>query len=143
MSVKLVFKIQAIINLINGLGALFLTQFFLEQANFEVTADISTLAEFIGVTFLILALISWRIPDIAGTAINSFGKLYALGGLLWVLIVGYHILMGQVSGPTPYVNIVIILLSVYYFLPKAVKVNKINFNDGKIRLAFINFLFPN
>ena len=116
MSVKLVFKIQAIINLINGLGALFLTQFFLEQANFEVTADISTLAEFIGVTFLILALISWRIPDIAGTAINSFGKLYALGGLLWVLIVGYHILMGQVSGPTPYVNIVIIaIISILFF----------------------------
>ena len=116
MSVKLVFKIQAIINLINGLGALFLTQFFLEQANFEITADISTLAEFIGVTFLILALISWRIPDIAGTAINSFGKLYALGGLLWVLIVGYHILMGQVSGPTPYVNIVIIaIISILFF----------------------------
>ena len=116
MSVKLVFKIQAIINLINGLGALFLTQFFLEQANFEVTADISTLAEFIGVTFLILALISWRIPDIAGTAINSFGKLYALGGLLWVLIVGYHILMGQVSGPTPYVNIVLIaIISILFF----------------------------
>jgi hypothetical protein len=116
MSVKLIFKIQAIINLINGLGALFLTQFFLEQANFEVTADISTLAEFIGVTFLILALISWRIPDIAGTAINSFGKLYALGGLLWVLIVGYHILMGQVSGPTPYVNIVIIaIISILFF----------------------------
>lgn len=116
MSVKLVFKIQAIINLINGLGALFLTQFFLEQANFEVTADISTLAEFIGVTFLILALISWRIPDISGTAINSFGKLYALGGLLWVLIVGYHILMGQVSGPTPYVNIVIIaIISILFF----------------------------
>ena len=116
MSVKLVFKIQAIINLINGLGALFLTQFFLEQANFEVGADISTLAEFIGVTFLILALISWRIPDIAGTAINSFGKLYALGGLLWVLIVGYHILMGQVSGPTPYVNIVIIaIISILFF----------------------------
>ena len=116
MSVKLIFKIQAIINLINGLGALFLTQFFLEQANFEVSADISTLAEFIGVTFLILALISWRIPDIAGTAINSFGKLYALGGLLWVLIVGYHILMGQVSGPTPYVNIVIIaIISILFF----------------------------
>ena len=116
MSVKLIFKIQAIINLINGLGALFLTQFFLEQANFEVTTDISTLAEFIGVTFLILALISWRIPDIAGTAINSFGKLYALGGLLWVLIVGYHILMGQVSGPTPYVNIVIIaIISILFF----------------------------
>ena len=116
MSVKLIFKIQAIINLINGLGALFLTQFFLEQANFEVTADISTLAEFIGVTFLILALISWRIPDIAGTAINSFGKLYALAGSLWVLIVGYHILMGQVSGPTPYVNIVIIaIISILFF----------------------------
>jgi hypothetical protein len=116
MSVKLIFKIQAIINLINGLGALFLTRFFLEQANFEVTTDISTLTEFIGVTFLVLALISWRIPDIAGAAINSFGKLYALGGLLWVLIVGYHILMGQVSGPTPYVNIVIIsIISILFF----------------------------
>jgi hypothetical protein len=116
MSVKLIFKIQAIINLINGLGALFLTRFFLEQANFEVTTDISTLTEFIGVTFLVFALISWRIPDIAGAALNSFVKLYALGGLLWVLIVGYHILMGQVSGPTPYVNIVIIsIISILFF----------------------------
>jgi hypothetical protein len=36
--------------------------------------------------------------------------------LLWEIIVGYHILKEQVSGPTPYVNIVIIaIISILFF----------------------------
>ena len=116
MNVKLIFRIQAVLNLLNGLVALFLTKTFLEAGNFKVTEDLTTLGQFVAVTLIILGIISWRIPDIAGSAINSFGKLFALVNALWFLIIGLHILTGQASGPTPYVNIVLIaVIGILFF----------------------------
>ena len=116
MNVKLIFRIQAVLNLLNGLGALFLTKTFLEAGNFKVTEDLTTLGQFVAVTLIILGIISWRIPDISGSAINSFGKLFALANALWFLIIGFHILTGQASGPTPYVNIVLIaVIGILFF----------------------------
>ena len=39
MNVKLIFRIQVGLNLLNGFGALFLTKTFLEAGNFKVTED--------------------------------------------------------------------------------------------------------
>jgi len=59
MNVKLIFRIQAVLNLLNGLGALFLTKTFLEAGNFKVTEDLTTLGQFVAVTLIILGIISW------------------------------------------------------------------------------------
>ena len=110
MNLKLVFRITAVIALINGLGSLFATSTFFEMANMTITPDLITAGQFIGVTFLFLALVQWRIPDIAGDAISSLGQLWGVGFAMWFLIVGYHIMTGAASGATAYVNIALMAI---------------------------------
>jgi len=69
MNLKLIFRISAVIALINGLGSLFATSMFFEMANLTISPSLITLGQFIGVTMLFLALVQWRIPDIAGDAV--------------------------------------------------------------------------
>ena len=110
MDLKLVFRITAVIALINGLGSLFATSTFFEMANMTITPALITAGQFIGVTFLFLALVQWRIPDIAGDAISSLGQLWGVGFAMWFLIVGYHIMTGAASGATAYVNIALMAI---------------------------------
>jgi hypothetical protein len=110
MDLKMVFRITAVIALINGLGSLFMTSTFFEMANMTITPALITAGQFIGVTFLFLALVQWRIPDIAGDAISSLGQLWGVGFAMWFLIVGYHIMTGAASGATAYVNIALMAI---------------------------------
>ena len=107
MNLKTIFKAQAIILLINGIGGLLLTSAFFSAAGWEMTPDLKTLGQFVGMTFLVIAIWSWKIPDVVVDSLNSMGMLFALGGLLWTLIIGYHIIIGAVAGPTAYVNIIL------------------------------------
>ena len=36
--------------------------------------------------------------------------LFAIGGALWTLIIGYHIMIGAASGPTAVINIILTAL---------------------------------
>ena len=117
MNLKLIFRISAVIALINGLGSLFATSMFFEMANLTISPSLITLGQFIGVTMLFLALVQWRIPDIAGDAISSLGQLWGIGFIMWFLIVGYHIMTGAASGATAYVNIALMaILAVLFFM---------------------------
>ena len=117
MNLKLVFRIAAVISAINGLGMLLMTSTFIAMANITPTPDLITLGQFMGVTFLFLALVEWRIPDIAGDAVSSLGQLFAIGFGMWFLIVGYHIMTGAASGATGYVNIALMaILAVLFFM---------------------------
>ena len=117
MNLKLVFRIAAVILVINGLGMLLMTSTFIAQANITPTPDLITFGQFMGVTFLFLALLAWRIPDIAGDAVSSLGQLFAIGVGMWFLIVGYHIMTGAASGATAYVNIALMaILAVLFFM---------------------------
>ena len=104
MNLKVIFRIDAVIALINGLGLLFMTSTFLEIAHFEITSSIITFGQFVGVAFLFLALVEWPIPDIAEAVLSSLGRLFAVGHDFWFLIIGYHILRGDVSGPTAWIK---------------------------------------
>ena len=117
MDLKMVFRISAVIALINGVGSLFMTSTFFEMANLTISPSLVTLGQFIGVTMLFLALVQWRIPDIAGDAVSSLGQLFAIGYAMWFLIVGYHIMIGAASGATAYVNIALMaILAVLFFM---------------------------
>ena len=117
MDLKLVFRIAAVISAINGLGMLLMTSTFIAMANITPTPDLITFGQFMGVTFLFLALVEWRIPDIAGDAVSSLGQLFAIGFGMWFLIVGYHIMTGAASGATAYVNIALMaILAVLFFM---------------------------
>ena len=117
MNLKLIFRISAVIALINGLGSLFATSMFFEMANLTISPSLITLGQFIGVTMLFLALVQWRIPDIAGDALSSLGQLFAILYAMWFLIVGYHIMTGAASGATAYGNIVVmaILAAAFFY----------------------------
>jgi len=110
MDLKMVFRIAAVIAVINGLGLLFMGKTFFAMANITPTTDLITIGQFTGVTFLFLALLQWRIPDIAGDAVSSLGQLFAIGYAMWFLIVGYHIMTGAASGATAYVNIALMAI---------------------------------
>ena len=117
MDLKMVFRIAAVIAAINGLGLLFMGATFFAMANITPTPDLITVGQFTGVTVLFLALLQWRIPDIAGDAFSSLGQLFAIGYVMWFLIVGYHIMTGAASGATGYVNIALMaILAVLFFM---------------------------
>ena len=80
-------------------GYFFQREQFFEMANLAVSPSLLTVGQFMGATFLILALLYWKTPDLAGQGIASFGQLFAIFHGLWVLIIGYHIVSGQASGP--------------------------------------------
>ena len=117
MNLKLVFRNAAVILVLNGLGLLLMTSTFITMANITPTPDLITFGQFMGVTFLFLALLAWRIPDIAGDAVSSLGQLFAIGFGMWFLIVGYHIMTGAASGATAYGNIVVmaILAAAFFY----------------------------
>ena len=117
MDLKLVFRIAAVIAVINGFGLLFMGATFFAMANLTPTPDLITIGQFTGVTFLFLALLQWRIPDIAGDAFSSLGQLFGIGYAMWFLIVGFHIITGQAGGATAYVNVVLIaILAVLFYM---------------------------
>ena len=117
MDLKMVFRIAGVIAAINGLGLLFMGATFFAMANITPTPDLITVGQFTGVTVLFLALLQWRIPDIAGDAFSSLGQLFAIGYAMWFLIVGYHIMTGQAGGATAYVNLVIeAILAILFFM---------------------------
>ena len=117
MDLKLVFRIAAVIAAINGLGLLFMGTTFFAMANMTATPNLITVGQFTGVTVLFLALLQWRIPDIAGDAFSSLGQLFGIGYAMWFLIVGYHIMTGRAGGATAYVNIALIaILAVLFFM---------------------------
>ena len=117
MNLKLVFRIAAVILVINGLGMLLMTSTFITMANITPTPDLITFGQFMGVTFLFLALLAWRIPDIAGDAVSSLGQLFGIGYAMWFVIVGYHIMTGAASGATAYVNIALMaILGILFFM---------------------------
>ena len=105
MDLKLVFRISAVFAAFNALGLLFMASTFFEMAKITPTPDLITLGQFLGVTIFFLALVEWRIPDIAGDALSSLGQLWAIGNVLWFLIVGYHIMTGKAGGATGYINL--------------------------------------
>ena len=117
MNLKLVFRIAAVIAAINGLGLLFMGATFFAMANITSTPDLITVGQFTGVTVLFLALLQWRIPDIAGDALSSLGQLFGIGYAMWFLIIGYHIMTGQAGGATAYVNLVLeAILAILFFM---------------------------
>ena len=117
MSLSLVFRLCAVVLLLNGLMALFNTDQFMAMADFDVTTDMHTLGQFMGVTFLIFGIIAWKTVDLAGENLAAFGKVYALAEFMWVAIIAFHIATGATGGATAIGNLVISsLIAVLFFL---------------------------
>jgi len=120
MNLRNIFKAYSIVGILNAIGGLFFTAAFLGSAGWVPTPEMITLGQFMGMTFLIIAIWSWRIPDVVGDSLNAMGMLFAIGGLLWTVIIAFHIFTGAASGATAYVNIILTALFAigFYFYSK-------------------------
>ena len=107
MNLRNIFKAYSILGVLNAIGGLFFTAAYLGSAGWMPTPELITLGQFMGMTFLIIAIWSWRIPDVVEDALNSMGMLFAIGGVLWTIIIAYHIMTGAAGGATAYVNIIL------------------------------------
>ena len=117
MNLSNIFKVDAVVALINGIGLLFATSMFVEMANLTMSDSLMTLSQFMGVTFIWLAILTWRLPNIAGEEINSFAQMWGLAHAMWFLIIGYHIMTSQIGGATAFVNIIITgVFAILYFM---------------------------
>ena len=103
MQLKTIFKIQAVIFLINALGQLFATEMFLEMAEMEITPSLMALGQFMGSTFIFLALVLWKTSELEGSTIKMFGSIWAIGSLIWTATIAYHVYLGLAGGATAYV----------------------------------------
>ena len=70
-----------------------------------MSPSLLTLGQFMGVTFLEMALIAWKIADLAIDALPTFGQKYTIAQGMWVVIIGYRVAVGAAVGPTAYANI--------------------------------------
>ena len=120
MNLQMIFRANGAILFLNGLSFLLLTETFLGMAGFNMTPALQTIAQAMGVSLIALGLLSWRTPDIAGEAMSSYGQLYGIIGVLWVLIIGYHAATGQASGPPVYGNLAInaVLAALFFMYSK-------------------------
>ena len=111
MNLSLLFKIQGVVLIVNGLGSLFLGSIWIALGTgWEATPDLITFGQFTGVVLFVVGIWSWRFPDIASENLKSIGMLFAIGGLLFTLIILFHIVTGAVAGATAYVNIILTAL---------------------------------
>ncbi len=117
MSLPLVFRIFSGILFINFIGATFISEVWLEQANFTSSPSLLTLSQAFGVSLLGMAFIAFRIPQIAGDSLSSFGQVFSIISLFFVVLISYHLLTEQASGPTATVNLLLnIIFSTLFFL---------------------------
>ena len=107
MSLPLVFRVFSAILFLNFLGVAFAPELWLEQANFSTTPDMITLGQAFGVSLLGFAFIGFRIPEIAGKSLPAFGQVFSIVSLFFVVLISFHLITGQVSGPTATVNLVL------------------------------------
>ena len=117
MSLPLVFRVFTGILFINFVGATFVSEVSLEQANFTISPSIITLSEAFGVSLLGTAFIAFRVTDIAGDNLPAFGQVFSIISLFFVVLISYHLLNGQVSGPTATVNLQLnVVFSVLFYM---------------------------
>ena len=120
MNLQMIFRVNGGILFANGLSFLVLTETFLGMAGFDMSPQLQTLAQAMGVSLISIGLLSWRTPDIAGETMSSYGQLYGIIGVLWVLLIGYHAVKGQASGPPVYGNLAVnaILAALFFTYSK-------------------------
>ena len=117
MNLKLVFRIFGGLNILTGAFALFATKAMLDSAGLTVTPEIITVGQGFAITAIALGLVSWRTADIAGDSLYAYGQLFGIVQSLQILLIVYHLIIGQAGGPPVYINLVvgIVLAALFYF----------------------------
>jgi|AACY02.5.fsa_nt_gi hypothetical protein len=122
MSLGLLFKINAIIIGLNGLSTIFFPYFWFNDTVLEASSFIYAVAQVAGVGIFGSALLSWRIPDVAGEGAYSLGVIVGIIHLLFVLLFLYQWQISQIfDGLVVYLNLIISIIfasSFFYYSKK-------------------------
>lgn len=112
------FRIDGIILLINGVMAAFFSELFLEGAGMTLDADGITTAQAFGAALITTGITVVRIPSFAGNVKEAITTVI-LGHLVFVVLIGVHLMNGQAEGPTPVINLVLNLMFItLYFMAR-------------------------
>jgi len=110
MGNKTLFKIQSIIFLINGLCQLFVTKIYFEMASIEVDTSFLATGQCLGVINIFLSILTWKIVDLEGDSLPKFARTFAIGALMWVTAMSYHLIIGAIEGPAIFINIAFLIV---------------------------------
>ena len=110
MSTKTLFKIQSVIFLINGLGQLFVTKRYFELASIEVNPECYAMGQCLGAILIFFSILLWKTADFGGNYLNKFAGIYAIGALIWITTMGYHLTTGIIEGPAVFINIAFLIV---------------------------------
>ena len=121
MKPNLLFRIDGIILLVNGVMAAFLTKLFLEGAGMSLNADGITTGQAFGAALITTGITVFRIPSFVGKMKEAITTV-VLGHLTFVILLGVHLITGQAEGPTPVINLVLNLIFITLYLIERKKV---------------------
>ena len=108
MNLQLLLKVNGVVSGINGLSAILMYNMWFNMAGIEATGPTIALCQSLGVAVAGTALISWMTSSIAGTAINTYGRLFAYIHSGFVILTFYHLMQDYIPNAQPfYINIVI------------------------------------
>lgn len=115
MKPNLLFRIDGIILLINGVMAAFFSELFLEGAGMTLNADGITTAQAFGAALITIGITVFRIPSFIGNMTEAITTVI-LGHLTFVILIGVHLMNGQAEGPTPVINLVLNFIFITLYL---------------------------
>ena len=110
MNLNLLCRINGVWIGLNGLSAILMPDMWFNMAGLEASSAAYAAAGGLGVAVIGLALISWRTVDIAGDAIKSYGMLFGIIHVLFLLLTLYQMTVGLFGGPPAYMNIVVSII---------------------------------
>ena len=100
MSLTLVFRIQAVIFAIFGLGALLTPALMLGSFGFEIIKGSADLMQAISLMLLAMAYISWQMPNWAADNIKTVGMFFAIVHVAWIVLTIFQMTSGAFPSDT-------------------------------------------
>ena len=98
MSLTLVFRIQAVLFGLFGLGALLAPAAMMGSFNFEAGESTADLLQGLSLMLLAMSYISWQMPNWAGNNLKTVGMFYAVQHVLYVILSGWQVSTGAFPG---------------------------------------------
>ena len=121
MKPNLLFRIDGIILLVNGVMAAFLTELFVEGAGMGFDADVLTTGQAFGAALITIGITVFRVPSFVGKMKEAITTVI-LGHLTFVILIGFHLITSQAEGPNPIINLALNLIFITLYLIERKKV---------------------
>jgi len=111
-----IFQIQGGLNVLGGIVFWGWTVSVLQLSNMEPTSDLITMTQAFGTMFIVVGIIGYTIPSLAGININRAAKMFVLVNLLWSGAIAYHLISGATSGDVHFGSLILNLIfaALYY-----------------------------